>query len=170
MSVSLLRISLNLDKMRLSVKSNDAAYPRTMTAARIPDRMASQGRRLTRQRVVVAEALASAKRALSAQELYERIQATHPTLGRATVYRALEAQVQDGMASRFERDGHVSAYIACDAEHHHHLVCTKCQRVEDLDEAAVVPLVASVGRRHDFQVDHAALDFYGLCRSCRRKR
>src|SRR4029077_17236549 len=115
------------------------AYPRVMTPTRIPDRMTSQrrrlppprspdrrtpeGRRLPRQRVIVAEALAAAKRALSAQELYERIQATHPTLGRATVYRALEAQVQDGMASRFERDGHVSAYIACDAEHHHHLVC-----------------------------------------------
>jgi Fur family ferric uptake transcriptional regulator len=139
-------------------------------AAEIPERMTSQGRRLTRQRVIVAEALAAAKRALSAQELYQRIQASHPTLGRATVYRALEAQVQDGMASRFERDGHVSAYIACDAEHHHHLVCTSCQRVEDLDEATVAPLLASVGRRHAFQVDHAALDFYGLCRSCRRKR
>ncbi len=149
---------------------SDGAYPRSVVAARIPDRMTSQGRRLTRQRVIVAEALASAKRALSAQELYERIQANHPTVGRATVYRALEAQVQDGMASRFERDGHVSAYIACDAEHHHHLVCTHCQRVEDLDETAVAPLLASVGRRHEFQVDHAALDFYGLCRSCRRKR
>ena len=141
-----------------------------MAGTKIHDRLASQGRRLTRQRVVVAEALASAKRALSAQELYERIQTSHPTLGRATVYRALEAQVQDGMASRFERGGHVSAYIACDAEHHHHLVCTNCQRVDDLDEAAVAPLLASVGRRHDFQVDHAALDFYGLCRSCRRRR
>ena len=136
----------------------------------IPERMTSQGRRLTRQRVIVAEALASARRALSAQELYERIKASHPTLGRATVYRALEAQVQDGMASRFERDGHVSAYIACDAEHHHHLVCTSCQRVEDLHEAVVAPLLASVGRRHEFQVDHAALDFYGLCRRCRQKR
>src|SRR5438132_13872199 len=147
-----------------------AAYPRSMTTAEIPARMTSQGRRLTRQRVIVAEALASAKRALSAQELYGRIHRTHPTLGRATVYRALEAQVQDGMASRFERDGHVSAYIACDAEHHHHLVCTNCQRVEDLNETEVAPLLASVGRRHEFQVDHAALDFYGLCRSCRRKR
>jgi Fur family transcriptional regulator, ferric uptake regulator len=137
--------------------------------AAIQNRMASGGRRLTRQRVIVAEALASAKRALSAQELYARIRRTHPTLGRATVYRALEAQVQDGMASRFERDGHVSAYIACDAEHHHHLVCTSCQRVEDLDETAVAPLLASVGRRFEFQVDHAALDFYGLCRSCRRQ-
>jgi len=149
---------------------SNAEYRCAVTATRIPDRMTSQGRRLTRQRVIVAQALASAKRALSAQELYERLQTSHPTLGRATVYRALEAQVQDGMASRFERDGHVSAYIACDAEHHHHLVCTKCQRVEDLDEAAVGPVLATVGRRHEFQVDHAALDFYGLCRSCRRRR
>lgn len=135
----------------------------------IPARMASRGRRLTTQRVVVAQALASARRALSAQELYERIKPAHPSLGRATVYRALEAQVQDGMASRFERDGHVSAYVACDATHHHHLVCTRCQRVEDLDETVVAPLLASVGRRHDFQVDHAALDFYGLCGSCRKR-
>src|ERR1700716_3379541 len=141
-----------------------------MSTASIDTRLAAGGRRRTAQRVVVAEALAAAKRALSAQELYERIRATHPTIGRATVYRAVEQQVEDGMASRFERDGHVSAYIACDAEHHHHLVCTKCQRVEDLDETVVAPLLSSVGRRHDFQVDHAALDFYGLCRSCRRKR
>ena len=133
-------------------------------------RLAEGGRRRTNQRIVVAEALASANRALSAQELYARIRADHPSIGRATVYRALEAQVEDGMASRFEREGHVSAYIACDAEHHHHLVCTSCQRVEDVAEDVVAPLLATVGRRHDFQVDHAALDFYGLCASCRRKR
>src|SRR5438874_12885835 len=116
-----------------------------MSATAIPARFASQGRRPTRQRVVVAVALAAAKRALSAQELYARIKPRHPTLGRATVYRALEAQVQDGMASRFEREGHVSAYVACDPEHHHHLVCTRCQRVDNLDETAIAPLLSSVG-------------------------
>ncbi|MHB8631658.1 MAG: Fur family transcriptional regulator [Candidatus Limnocylindria bacterium] len=141
-----------------------------MSAPKVPLRATARGRRLTRQRVIVTQTLAAARRALSAQELYERIQTSHPTLGRATVYRALEAQVQDGIASRFEREGHVSAYVACDAQHHHHLVCTRCQRVEDLAETVVAPVLALVGRRHDFQVDHAALDFYGLCRSCRRKR
>lgn len=134
----------------------------------IPQRLLARGRRLTRQRVIVAEALAAARRGLSAQELYERIRLDHPTIGRATVYRALEAQVQDGMASRFERDGHVSAYVACSSTHHHHLVCTHCQRIEDLDENVVSPLLASVGRRHGFQVDHAALDLYGLCNTCAR--
>src|SRR5438552_17060379 len=141
-----------------------------MTISAIPSRLSVQGRRLTRQRVIVAEALAAAKRALSAQELYERIKTGHPTLGRATVYRALEAQVQDGMASRFEREGHTSAYIACDAEHHHHLVCTSCQRVDDVAEDVVAPMLSAVGRRHDFAVDHAALDFYGLCARCRSRR
>ena len=140
-----------------------------MTIASVDRRLAAGGRRRTSQRLIVAEALASAKRALSAQELYDRIRASHPTIGRATVYRALEEQVEDGMASRFEREGHVSAYIACDAEHHHHLVCTDCQRVEDVAEDVVAPMLAAVGRRHDFAVDHAALDFYGLCARCRRK-
>jgi Fur family transcriptional regulator, ferric uptake regulator len=141
-----------------------------VSPAAVRTRLAEGGRRRTEQRVIVAEALASAKRALSAQELYERVRVAHPGIGRATVYRALEAQVEDGMASRFERDGHISAYIACDPEHHHHLVCTSCQRVEDVAEDVVAPMLASVGRRHDFQVDHAALDFYGLCPSCRRRR
>ncbi len=147
-----------------------ADYPQAIAPQTIPTRLAAGGRRLTQQRVAVAETLAAARRALSAQELTDRIRQTHPTIGRATVYRALEAQVEDGMASRFERDGHEWAYIACDARHHHHLVCTRCQAVEDLTEDLVAPMLGAVSRYHDFQVDHAALDFYGLCGRCRQRR
>src|SRR5438128_1356842 len=85
-----------------------------------------------------------------------------------TVFRALEAQVQDGMARRLERSGHVSVYVACDPEHHHHLVCERCERVEDLDEKLLQPLLRSVDSRYGFHVNHTALDIYGLCASCRR--
>ena len=135
----------------------------------IEQRIAQGARRRTPQRLLVARTLAASKRALSAQELHARIRADHPRLGLATVYRALEALVQDGMARRFERDGHISAYVACDAEHHHHLVCLRCQRVEDLGEQVLRPMLSSVRRRHDFQVDHAALDLYGECASCRKR-
>lgn len=145
----------------------DGLVPRA-TRTGLAKRIVARGRRLTAQRVIVAEALAQARRAVSAQELHERLRKAHPRLGLATVYRALEAQVRDGMATRLERAGHVSAYVACDADHHHHLVCTRCQRVDDLAEDVVRPTIQAVQRRHDFQVDHAALDFYGLCPSCRR--
>jgi Fur family ferric uptake transcriptional regulator len=118
----------------------------------------------------VAQALAAERQATSAQELHERLHRSHPRLGLATIYRALEAQVEAGMATRLERPGHISAYIACVAEHHHHLVCTSCQRVEDVDETILKPVLRGIRERHDFQVDHERLDFYGLCARCRRQR
>lgn len=140
-----------------------------MTRARIGERIVSRGRRLTRQRLIVAESLAQARRALSAQELHERLRPHHPRLGLATVYRALEAQVESGMAQRLERPGHVYAYVACSPEHHHHLVCTTCQRVQDVDEAVLASMLKGVRERHGFAVDHARLDLYGQCASCRKR-
>jgi Fur family ferric uptake transcriptional regulator len=139
--------------------------PRTALASRITAR----GRRLTKQRVVVAEALARAKTALSAQQLHALVHSRYPRLGLATVYRALEAQVEAGMATRIERAGHEHAYFACDPQHHHHLICTRCERVEDVSEEVLGPVLRAVRDRHSFQVDHARLDFYGLCRECRAR-
>jgi Fur family ferric uptake transcriptional regulator len=132
-------------------------------------RITSRGRRLTSQRIVVARALAQSGAAVSAQELHERLRARHPRLGLATVYRALEAQVESGMAQRLERPGHVYAYVACASEHHHHLVCTRCQRVQDVDETVLASMIRAVRERHGFGVDHARLDLYGECASCRRR-
>ena len=135
---------------------------------RLAKRIRSRGRRLTDQRLVVAQALTGRREAVSAQELHEQLRLRHPRLALATVYRALEAQVESGMARRLERSGHVSAYIACDPEHHHHLVCTRCQKVEDLDETILRPVLRGITERHGFAVEHERLDFYGLCASCRR--
>ena len=141
----------------------------TRTAGTLEARITARGRRLTKQRVIVAQALTMERQALSAQELYARLHARHPRLGLATVYRALEAQVESGMARRLERPGHVSAYVACVPEHHHHLVCTSCQEVDDVDETIVRPMLRVVRERLDFHVDHARLDFYGLCARCRSR-
>lgn len=144
--------------------------PRSGSRTALAKRITSRGRRLTKQRVIVAQALAAERQAASAQELYEHLHRGHPRLGLATIYRALEAQVEAGMATRLERSGHVSAYVACVSEHHHHLVCTRCQRVEDVDETILRPVLRGIRDRHDFQVDHERLDFYGLCARCRRER
>ncbi len=84
------------------------------------------------------------------------------------MYRALEDQVELGMAGRLERAGHVSAYVACTPKHHHHLVCTVCQRVDDMDESVLKPVITAIDNRHRFHVDHARLDFYGLYTRCQK--
>jgi Fur family ferric uptake transcriptional regulator len=142
---------------------------RTDAAANpLAPRLSAAGERVTRQRLLVADALAAAGRQLSAQELYDRIREEHPDVGRATVFRALEALVSVGAARRLERAGHIYAYVSCEPEHHHHLVCTQCGRVSEIGERYVGELSQAISRRYRFQIADATLDFYGRCARCQR--
>lgn len=138
-----------------------------MAETQVMSAILRSGQRLTPQRMAIAEVLARSPKQASAQELYDRVRRKHPYIGRATVFRSLDMLVQAGLAQRLERPGHVSAYVWCEPGHHHHLICTSCGNVEELDEKAVAPLADAIVRMRGFRVDHAALDFYGICRACR---
>ena len=131
------------------------------------DRLAAAGERVTRQRLLVANALAADGRQLTAEQLYERLRRQEPGIGRATVFRTLETLVDAGVARRLELDGHVYAYVACLPEHHHHLACTRCGRVEEIDEAYIKPIAERLAADLGFEIDDARLDFYGRCATCR---
>jgi Fe2+ or Zn2+ uptake regulation protein len=140
-----------------------------LTASSTAARLREAGERVTRQRLAVADALTAAGRQLSAQELYRRIHRRDPSIGRATVFRTLEALVVAGVARRLELDGHVYGYVACRPEHHHHLACDRCGRVVDIDEAYIRPVAERVAANLGFRIDDARVDFYGLCESCSRR-
>jgi Fur family transcriptional regulator, ferric uptake regulator len=131
------------------------------------DRLSAAGERVTRQRLLVANALAADGRQLTADQLYRRLRQQEPGIGRATVFRTLETLVEAGVARRLELDGHVYAYVACLPEHHHHLACTHCGRVEEIDEAYIRPIAERLTREMGFEIDDARLDFYGRCATCR---
>jgi Fur family ferric uptake transcriptional regulator len=131
------------------------------------ERLSAAGERVTRQRLIVADALILAGRQLTAAELYDQVRRAEPSLGRATVFRTLERLVDAGVARRLELEGHVYAYIACEPTHHHHLSCSSCGRVEEIPESWVSPIAARASRQLDFEIDDARLDFYGRCAACR---
>lgn len=131
------------------------------------DRLAAAGERVTRQRLLVADALAAVGRQVSAQDLYDRLRRRDPRIGRATVFRTLEALVAAGVARRLEQDGHVYGYVASRPEHHHHLACDRCGRVEEIGEHYITPVADRVAADLGFTIDDARMDFYGLCASCR---
>ena len=131
------------------------------------DRLAAAGERVTRQRLLVANALGATRRQVTADQLYRGLRKQEPGIGRATVFRTLETLVDAGVARRLEQDGHVYAYVACLPEHHHHLACTNCGRVEEIDEAYIRPIADRLAREMGFTIDDARLDFYGRCAACR---
>jgi Fur family transcriptional regulator, ferric uptake regulator len=136
------------------------------TAPPTRERLRAAGQRVTPQRLAVAEALAAAGRQLTAQELWQRVRRRSPRIGRATVFRTVEALVGAGVARRLELDNHVYGYVACQPEHHHHLACSVCGRVEEIGESYIRPVAERLEADTGFVIDDARLDFYGRCAGC----
>jgi Fur family ferric uptake transcriptional regulator len=51
--------------------------------------------------------------------------------------------------------------------HHHHLICSNCDRVIEFEDCLVEELARALGGRFDFKVQGHLIELYGVCQSCR---
>ena len=110
------------------------------------------------------DTLRDARGPLSAQDLHAKL---GRTVGLATVYRTLQGLVDAGQVDVFRRDSGEALFRLCNPVHHHHLVCDRCGRVEEIDACEVEPWAAEVARRRGFSITGHQADIFGRCPSCR---
>lgn len=126
--------------------------------------------RATRQRTAVLEVLQDATDFLSAQELHARLRTDGHSVGLSTVYRTLQS-----LAGTAEVDVVVAAdgearYRSCSSEHHHHLICRRCGRTEEVRNPMVESWAARIGADHGFSAVTHTLEVFGLCPRCTTER
>lgn len=119
--------------------------------------------RNTRQRAAIREAISESGRPLLPQEVLQAAQAKAPGLSLATVYRNLNALVEEGELAAVSLPGESPRFELAAQRHHHHFKCERCQRVFDIhacpgDLSHMLPSGFQV-RRHD-------LTLYGRCGQC----
>ncbi len=134
-----------------------------------PAALRPRGRRLTRQRQLVWEALVSEPDLhLSADDLVRSVQAELPRTSASTVYRTLEVLVEEGMVARVHL-GEGRAYYEPAAEHaHHHLVCERCGAVVHVHDDALGNLRRRVEAVSGYRLGPGAVTLFGSCPDCRR--
>jgi Fur family ferric uptake transcriptional regulator len=133
----------------------------------ITSKLSRQGYRLTPQRLMILEAVDEADDHISAEEIYTRVCHRYPHLNISTVYRTLELLDKLGLVTETDMgDGRVR-YHSIKHGHHHHLVCHRCGRIIDLDEAVLSPLKDVLFRDYSFDADLKHLAIFGHCKQCR---
>lgn len=141
------------------------ASPRTASPADAGEAVAI-GQRSTRQRRAVVSALDEIEAFVSAQQLYQRLQADGTSVGLTTVYRTLQALADAGEAdSIVQEDGEV-LYRRCSGDHHHHLVCRDCGVTVEVQDADLEAWARRIARRHGFRDVTHSLELRGLCPEC----
>ncbi len=123
------------------------------------------GLRVTDTRRAVYDALRSLPHA-PADALFERVKATVPATSVQSVYNALGDFVTTGIARRIEPAGHPGLFELRVDDNHHHVVCTACGRVEDIDCVVGQAPCLHPDETHGFRIHTAEVTFWGLCTSC----
>ena len=87
----------------------------------------------------------------------------------ATVYRSMHLLEGMKMVKRFDLGDGVARYELLgegDDGHHHHLVCTRCGAVVEIDECFISELEEKVAARNGFKAVSHQLEFFGICPRC----
>jgi len=136
-------------------------------ASAVSERPEPVTRRQTRQRTLIWDVLARADRGhLSAADVEVAVRAAGSPLHRATIYRTLDRLVDDGLLVRTNLGSEGSQYeIAHD--HHHHLVCESCGRVEHIPHDTVWRAIERIEADSGFELAGAHLNLQGRCSGCR---
>jgi Fur family ferric uptake transcriptional regulator len=134
----------------------------------VTDPVTAEGatRRPTRQRAAVLALLDALEGFRSAQELHAMLRDRGDGVGLATVYRALQALVDEGQVDVLRsREGEAS-YRRCSPVHHHHLVCRDCGRTVEVADPPVERWAARVAAEHGFADVQHQLEVFGTCAAC----
>jgi len=138
----------------------------TDQAKELGNALQQRGYRLTAARQVILEVLVASGGHMSADDLAEKVRQQAPGVGRMTVYRTLDLLNELGFIRPVYQGTGAAHYILLEEGHHHHLICSTCDRVIEFDECVLEEIERVVGSRFNFQVQGHLLEFYGRCQAC----
>ncbi len=124
------------------------------------------GYRVTAPRTSLAALIADQDGHFKAAELVAAARSRHLEVGRATVFRTLEVLAGVGAIERIDLPSGEHAYVGCEPVHHHHVLCSRCGRTSEIDDAGLRPMMREVTRQTGFRVDGHRLEVFGLCPAC----
>ena len=137
-----------------------------METEAIKSALESSGLRCTPQRYAVMAFLMGQNGHPTAAEIYAAVNRADPRCSRATTYNNLRDLVQAGLVREVAVEGRAARFDV-KARRHHHFICDRCGKVEDLEWYAVPgPASGSLGKR---VLRECEVIFRGLCTQCARR-
>lgn len=126
--------------------------------------------KVTNQRVAILGALHEGRKHVTAQELFEIVNRTHPEIGFATVYRFLRELADHEFVTEVRMGGLPARYELTPQAHHDHLTCQRCGVICEFENKNIEKLQLQVAEHFGFQLTGHILELYGVCPSCQAQK
>ena len=129
----------------------------------IIEKIKGKGLKVTPQRIAILEAIYNLDSHPTAEKIVEIIRESHPSIATGTVYKVLDALVENQLIRKVKTDKDIMRYDGI-VEKHHHLYCAESERIEDyIDKELDVILESFFKKRSisNFKIKDVRLQIIG---------
>lgn len=124
-----------------------------------------KGLKNTEARSAVVMVLSNTNEPLDVSGIKLELEKLDIKVDQATVYRILNTFYEKGIIKRIEI-GEGKYRYEIEKDHHHHLICTNCGRIEDIEIDLSSGFNKEIEKKNGFLVKSHSLEFFGICRLC----
>ncbi len=134
-------------------------------------KLKKRGHRFSAMRNFVLNSLSKNDKPLSASDFQKLLKKNKISANKTTLYRELNLLKKEGIILEIQLTGNKRWYELASRNHHHHIVCIKCDKVKDFIECGSKNIISKVLKQTpDFaEITNHTFDFFGLCKSCVKK-
>ena len=137
---------------------------------KLKDNLKEKGYKLTPQRRAIVDIMIENEgKHLTAEEIYDLVKVDCPEIGLATVYRTILLLEELRILSKIDLGDNCSRYELVHEEEshqHHHLVCTECGEIIEVEDDLLDALEDNNESKHNFKIINHSLKFFGICSNC----
>ncbi|ODU09577.1 MAG: transcriptional repressor [Rubrivivax sp. SCN 71-131] len=130
------------------------------------EELKSSGLKATLPRIKILEVFQQAEHAqrhMTAEDVYKALLSEGSDIGLATVYRVLMQFEQAGLLTRSNFESGKAVFELNEGQHHDHLVCLTCGRVEEFFDAEIEKRQHAIAAERGFQLQDHSLALYARC-------
>ena len=128
------------------------------------------GLKVTLPRVKILQILEnqSTERHLTAEQVYKILLSEDEEIGLATVYRVLTQFEAAGLVTRHHFEGGNSVFELSDGDHHDHILCMKCGKVDEFADEVIEARQKQIAKELGYDLTAHGLYLYGYCAACKK--
>jgi len=128
------------------------------------------GLKVTTPRIKILQILEKQvnERHLTAEKVYKILLSEDEEIGLATVYRVLTQFESAGLVVRHQFEGGNSIFELATGDHHDHILCMKCGRVDEFSDEVIEARQKEVAQELGYELTDHGLYLYGFCPKCKQ--
>lgn len=130
------------------------------------DKLRKVALKATPTRVAILRLLEESNKPIDVAMIHSHLEKSDIETNPATVFRIMNSFTQKGLTRQVHFNEGKARYELASSDDHHHLICQKCGKIEDVSDCNIDMLEKEIAKKKQFLVQNHALEYFGLCKRC----